>query len=239
MHTTRTLWMVVASLMVVSVAQAGIIDLPVMYGQGPYNPNFGPGTPPRSNCAFSEIVFADDFISSGTQPIIAVRWWGAPGNSTGHPSSQVDAHISFHYAVGEPPFSYPHPVEGAPIVLHDVVATATPTGDSYLVFPIYEYEAYLPVPFDHAFHATQSPLVGELFVDIGIPDPDMAWWWIPMVESDPIHDWSASSSPGHNGPWVGGEQYNLPFELMTPEPATLALMGLGGVVLVLQRRRRV
>jgi len=239
MRTTTTLWTTVACLVVVSAAQAGIIDLPVMYGQGPYDPNVS-NVATKSNCAFSQIVYADDFISVGTQPIAAVRWWGAYGHADGHANQQVDAHISFHYAMGDTPFSYPHPIEGPPIVLYDVVATATDTGDKYLgIFPIYEYEAYLPVPFDHAAEAPQSPLAGELFIDIGIPDPDKAWWWIPMATTDPILDWSASSSPGHEGPWVGGEQYNLPFELMTPEPATLALMGLGAVTLVLSRRRHI
>jgi len=175
--------------------------------------------------------------------IHAVRWWGIYGSAT-HQPGPFD--ISFHYSTGEHPNSVP---VGAPIQLYQVNPQEVQVGVNWVNNPVYRYDAYLPFPFDQWTHSQKTQIgsgeqvtllnKGELFIDICKPSGEL-WAWSAVVPPHPRLDYVAVSLTGHNGPWssfAGGG--DLAFELMTiPEPATMTLVGLGGLGALIRRRRR-
>ncbi len=77
--------------------------------------------------------------------------------------------------------------------------------------------------------------VGELFIDIDKPT-DEEWGWHMAVAPSPILDLGARGT-SHIGSWWSAGT-DLAFELMTPEPATMGLLGVGLAAMVMRRRKK-
>ncbi|MCJ7655918.1 MAG: PEP-CTERM sorting domain-containing protein [Dehalococcoidia bacterium] len=180
----------------------------------------------------SEITRADDFICNDPAPIVAVRWWGSYIGETTPRDEQSgfwkSMDISFHLSDGnDHPLSLPvNPY----LSLQTVLAQETFWGEDAQGELVYEYNASLPQPF-------YQELGVEYFIDID--DPLEGNWGWHTAESQNL-DYSASQSPNHIGPWAHDPDayVDLAFELMVPEPATIALLGLGALSLIRSRKRK-
>lgn len=235
----------------VTPAFADFIELPIKWSQLP-DMNIGmdhlsihPTTPGGDGP-----VVADDYLSSTRDPIVAVRWWGSyigyegapPPEYTLPPGFAVPFHIGFYTDVPagvDGPFSHP----GA--LVYDVMVAAQEEFFAWVPDPeaVFMYNAYLPYPFDQQVYHQPTP-----------DDPTVLWLRIDRMDRD---DWGwheglppfmdAAVTGPHLGPWTpllkkNGLPADMAFELMTfastPEPSPALLTGLGGLLLLLARRRR-
>lgn len=219
-----------------AVAQADYIDLPVKWSQVPWDFY---GTDWLSDCTAGQVM-ADDFECRDMDPIVAVRWWGSYDHENWVREEQQwvsPFDISFHFSFGPHPFSIP----GQLIVLYQVEAQQQFVGFDSQGVAVYRYDAYLPEEFDQWLWAhEEAPMmdynVGELFLDICLPTGEL-WGWHEVVPPHPILDFAAIGM-SHQGPWMSTEETDLAFELMTiPEPATMALLGVGLAAMFLKRKR--
>ncbi len=221
--------------MLCTAVQADYIDLPIKWSQAdwaPYDPDLRNSAYPSSG----NQVMADDFFCDDADPIVAVRWWGTYGPEAGPRSGQHPLFdISFHFSQGAHPTSLP----GTLLYLEEVRAQEVYVGNFYAGTYVYRYDAYLPLAFYQEQYSAQSPNPGELFVNIYLAGTER-WYWMSLGPPHPrAADYAASSSTGHNGPWTSTSyEIDMAFELMTPEPATMGLVGLGLVALVRRRRRK-
>lgn len=218
-----------------SYAWADFINLPVKWAQVPWDKD---GSDYLSDHTADQVV-ADDFVCDTPVPIVAVRWWGS---YIGERDPRNDGltgpfGISFHNSLGEHPNSIPGPL----ITAYTVIAQEVFVGLDNKGEPVYRYDAFLTVadvgivPFDQWKHS-QNPEynVGELFIDICKPTQEN-WGWHEVEPPHPILDF-AVVAPGHLGPWNSLET-DMAFELMIPEPTTMALLGLGSLILLRRRKK--
>jgi hypothetical protein len=174
------------------------------------------------------MVMANDWLCDGSGPIVAVRWWGSYiGSSTIIPTGYINNFdISIHSSVGSHPSSLP---STSLEFWGNVTAQQEFVGYDAAGDAVYRYDAYLPTPFVQV-NGT------EYFLDIDRPT-GQNWGWHEAALPWPVLDWAAYGT-SHVGPWATySPNTELAFELMIiPEPSTIALLALGGVLL-LQRRR--
>jgi len=218
------------------LAAADFIEWPVKWSQTPWDPAGGDYLSDHTVGA----VVADDFICDRPEPIEAVRWWGS---YIGETDPRTDGFtgpfdISFHYSVGPHPVSMP----GALVAMYTVNAQEVFVGFDTSGEPVYRYDAYLPVPFDQWLYSqdSQNGNKDELFLDICKPTGEQ-WGWHEVVPPHPIMDFAAVGAGGANPheptTWVSTDT-DMAFELMIPEPATMSVLALGGVGVLIRRRRR-
>ena len=228
-------------LVLVVPAFADFIPLPVKWSQPP---DMQIGMDHLS--IHPEPVVADDYISQTLDPIVAVRWWGSYIGYNGQPPSgylppagfAVPFHLGFYTDVptnAANPFSHPG------TLVYDTVVSAQEeffgtSGDPEIVF---EYNAYLQIPFDQAqYHPTGGgPAVLWLRIDRYDRED---WGWHESI----THNIDDAVTGPHFGPWSpllkkDQTSADMAFELMIiPEPGTLALVGLGLASLVCVVRRK-
>jgi len=175
-------------------------------------------------------VKADDFTSDG-RPIVAIRWWG------GYISDVVQRpngfagpfDISIHLSAGPHPDSVP--VDPPLALYQNVTAQEVFVGMNSAGEFAYRYDAYLPSPF----YETAGV---EYFIDIDKPTRETWGWQTIDFSLSPIQDWAANTGGNHVGPW-GHIPDDLAFELLVPEPSTMALAGTGLMcLLVISLRKR-
>ncbi|MEZ5354918.1 MAG: PEP-CTERM sorting domain-containing protein [Bryobacteraceae bacterium] len=179
-------------------------------------------------------VLADDFDPIMSGGVVRAEWWGSLSTST---SWELTLHTgTLNAGVGEPAVN---PASTGGIKYFVTAAGTDPDGDG-----IYYYST--PLPGD--FLVTQGPLPAGSEFWFSIANFDDAWTWAFAGAGPTVGDehWYAVQSTGalcgdggpHCGPWVELPGRDFAFRLeAVPEPATFLLVGLGGILLGLRRRR--
>lgn len=246
-HMKKTSLLMGACLMLAS-AQAGahFIDQPVKWSQVPWDPygnGYGSDCVGNPDIGHPPQVYVDDFACKKPAGITAVRWWGAypePYPIHNHGGAAVGPfHITFHHSTGSHPQSIPADLIQMYTVQAQEVYVAHDASNQYAV---YRYDAYLPDTFDQ-YRYSQQPgpdgnyNIGELFLGICKPTSEFWSWWEVSGEH-PVLDY-AKWAQSHTGPWSANQtnSTDLAFELMIPEPATMTLLALGGLGVLIRRRR--
>jgi len=233
----------------VPLAQAEYIDLPVKWSQPP---DMERGLDHRSfhgTVVAPDPVVADDFISVTGDAIVAVRWWGSYLTADGGLPSDykppvgfaVPFHISFYSDVPagqDPTAPWSHP--GQLLLEQTVLAQEELYGEVPDPETVFMYNAVLKIPFEQAlYHEPGAATVFWIAID-RIDRED--WGWHEAITQN-IDD--AVTGPTHLGPWTPlfkikdpNVSADMAFELMVPEPTTLALLTLGVVPLLRRRVRR-
>ncbi|MGD0464816.1 MAG: PEP-CTERM sorting domain-containing protein [Tepidisphaeraceae bacterium] len=213
-----------------ATARADFINLPVKYSQPiGFNANGQIIGGDFSSDQTLNTVKADDFTDNYNDPVVAVRWWGSYGNTAQQADGFVGPFdISFHLSDGTPhPNSLP---VNAPLATYVVNAQQVYVGLDTSPEPVYRYDAYLPTPFPETAGT-------EYFMAIDKPASVPLWGWHETPGPHPILDYAAVGA-SHNGPWVQlGTQTDFAFELMVPEPTSLALVAVGALGLMMRVRR--
>jgi len=177
-------------------------------------------------------VMANDWLCNDPHPIVAVRWWGSYiGSSTVIPTGYINNFdISIHASDGSE-LNHPSSLPTDLLALWtDVTVQQEFVGFDVSGDAVYRYDAYLPSPFD------QTPGT-EYFLDIDQPTGEN-WGWHDADLPYPVLDWAAVGTT-HAGPWqTYVPNTELAFELMVPEPSTLAIAGWGIAVLAFAAYRR-
>ena len=224
------------------IAQADHIGLPVKWSQLP-DLYYGSASRARAEHpqAWGGQIVADDFLCESPLPVVAVRWWGSYLDTTLEPtggSRYLDFEIVFHTddpldLTQSPPvnsqgYEYSTPLDVISSSWHYVEAQeefyGVVTAPGQPSYNLYEYNAYLPVPFEQVegtiywidIEYDEQGNHGQAVGDI--------WAWNSSTFS-----WNdkAVYGPTHNGAWTVVPCHNMAFELMVPVPGAVLLGILG------------
>jgi hypothetical protein len=221
-------------------AWADYITLPIKWSQQPNDPNGGDW----SSNGFTQFV-ADDFQCTDPDSIKAVRWWGSYFSETAAPRPDGYASFTIAFFLSTPgqPEAHPYSLPVAPPVATylNITAQEVNVGREENDEFVYRYDAYLPKAFDQWTwsQSADNGIPGELWIGIFANTSGVdSWGWEAALVTHPVLDYAAYANIGTGWQWQSSQNTDMAFELMTPEPATLALLGLGAAALAARARRR-
>lgn len=197
-------------------------------------------------------VLADDWMCSGTGWVKDIHWWGSwkdiDGDQMGDVGTITSFHISIHANVVGPPstpgellfeeeFTPPPPVHIDPPALE---GWYNPNDGSYIPNDHGDYWQYNLILPDWAWFWQEQGTIYWLDISAHVLETDRFWGW----KSSDDH-WNDDAVMGHlpgGAPWTPlfeppdfTQSLDLAF-VITPEPTTLGLLALGGLVLIRRRR---
>lgn len=211
-------------------------------------------------------LVADDFRCNDPRPVTDIHWWGSyvgyqAGDVLQHPDAFLIRFWTDVPAGADPDMQWSHPGQ----VIHEILCanyqvSADPVGQDINVYMWQAYGETIVMDDCYQYNQTLDPTeyfnqefdtiywlsIQAIYDEANLPGTSWGWKTRPnyfnddavmgtveqgqmfledTIRWDPIQDYQ-------------GNSWDTAFELSVPEPATLALMGLGAVAFLVRRRRR-
>ena len=198
-------------------------------------------------------ILADDFLCTDPIPITDVHFWGSWKDDEVGRISMVFLSIHSNVPAGVDS-NYSHPgellwAEQFSPEEFEVVGPIDSPKEDWLNTNTGEY-----IPDNHNFAwQINIPYIEDPFLQEGTPDRPITYWLdICVAVNGGEWGWKTSTeqwmddavwSDSPDGPWypiehpITGESLDLAF-VITPEPGTMSLLVLGGIAVLLRRRRK-